>query len=158
MRITEIAESDFRKLNLVGYRRERIDLPDGSHRFGFVKHFANNDLDEQKKYVNENGTWTKTTAFFFTDEPTEDEIRAKYGSYPADMPEDRKMELAFDDAMMDHAYCDKYCWPIIGTYESWAAVRHIYSKRTKWIIDADSEQGELHKKGIARIYIVHLGE
>lgn len=156
--ITEITETDFRKLDLVGYRYEKMSISAAAHRMVFKEHHLNDVLDEEKKYVEENPEWEQTVAFFVTELPTEEEKERCYEAFQGIKDEDERRQAAYGMAMLNVSNFDKYYWNQIGTYTIWDGVRHIYSKRTKWVIDADSECGELHKKKIARIYIVHLGE
>ncbi len=156
--ITEISETDFRKLDLIGYKYEKMIINSNCWRMNFEECHLNKELDEQKKYVEENKSWVKTVAFFVTDLPTEDDVKKYYESYQGIKDDNERLIAAKNHAFMEVAYCDKYYWRTLGTFTSWAAVNHIYSKRNKWIVDADSEPGELYKKGIKRIYIVYLGE
>lgn len=157
-KITEITETDFRKLDLIGYKYEKMLISSKSYKMHFVEHHLNDELDTEKAYLEENPKWKKTVAFFVTEIPTEKDIKEHYNMLQGIKDEKERQEVAKGQALMSFSYWDKYFWKETGTFTSWVGVNHIYSKRTKWFIDADSECGELHKKPIAHIYIVYLGE
>lgn len=156
--ITEISERDFRKLDLYGYRYEKLEISKEAWKAHFKKYSLNDILDDEKIYLNENSSWERTIAFFITELPTEDDVINSYNMLKGIKNEKERKDAAFSQALMHCACYDKYFWRDISTFNTWVGVKHIYSKRTKWLINADSEKGELHKKGIKHIYLVHIGE
>lgn len=156
--ITEITESDFRKLDLKGYLYEKLVISSQAHKMKFMEHSLNDELDKEKKYVQSNPTWSQKIAFFVTSMPTEEDIKEQYLMLQGIKNEKERNEVAYGMALMNVSNQEKYYWNRLGTFTAWCGVKHIYSKRNKWLIDADSECGELHKKLIKRIYIVSLGE
>ena len=161
--ITEISEEDFKKLNLIGYDNERIENPDGSYSFEFIKKNLNYRLEEYKKYLAElilkdklDLPWIITVCIHT--EPTEEDIVYQQKTF-------KKIEdgstYAYDEAyhlaLYDYSYYDKWMDKAgHTTYEFGVGLDHLYSTRDKWQAQGWIDYFEVRKKDTKAVYIIHL--
>lgn len=138
MYITEISETDFRKLKLVGYKRVKktaVFKDESQYNFWIYEEVSLNDIIDKEI----SGGITTTVAIFMANVPTRP---------------DNDIEL------FNKIPFNKYYWNDFSSFCVRDDVIKIYSKKTQWVISAGpkSEPGILSKKGIDKIYLIHIGE
>ena len=151
--VTEISESDFRKLNLVGYDHKMVDHG-GYNALEFVPKSLNDVIDENKNYCKENN-WS-TIAIALHIEPTEEEIQAEANSKCSIIVHaEDKYKTARDLVLNKYSYYDKWLNRLgASTYLVGCGIEHLYSTRDYWEIKHDYWKAK--KKETKAIYIVHL--
>lgn len=156
--ITEISEEDFKKLNLIGYDNERLELDNGSYTFEFIKKNLNDRLEEHKKYLAElilkdkmNLPWIMTVCIHT--EPTEESVIDELNSGRTSVYDE-----AYKSCLYEYSYLDKWM-DRAGhtTYEFGVGLDHLYSTRDKWQAQGWVDYFEVRKKDTKAAYIIHLG-
>ena len=159
--VTEISEEDFKKLNLVGYDNEKVELDDKTLMFTFVKKDLTKVLEEYKAYLAEciqEGTklpWT--IALCLHTEPTEEAIDYNMKTFKntkTGLPYTK--EEAFNVSLYDFSYLDKWMDKHgHTTYEFGIGIDHLYSTRDKWVAHW-IDYFEVKKRDTKACYIIHL--
>ena len=151
--VTEISETDFRKLNLIGFKRERIDHENWCS-MEFIEKKINDVLDEQKQYCKEQG-WT-TIVIALHVKPSEEKIQeAIKANYPVVEHSENKYSAARSVVLTDYSYYDKWLNKTgATTYQIGCGIEHLYSTRDYWCIKDDYWQ--VKKKETEAVYLIHL--
>lgn len=172
-RVCHIAESDFRKLNLVGAIHVLKDVaptpeyPNGYKVYSYEDEPLNDLLDEQRKYIKEMGWKNDTVMIALHTDPSpeclkkcEEEasrMKTTKGHPLLQKEKDKRAEmLALTE---EGTYLDKFLDRRGSvTYCQCPSVKQIYSIRNYWFCDSDSESTQVPKKDTKAIYLVYLGE
>ena len=156
--ITEISESDFRKLNLIGYRNTRVDADEKSYKMEMMPIELNKILDQSIEFCKEEGF--TTVAIALHTEPTEEDIEKEMKFFTFDKEHGRRnftREEAFKLALFSCSYLDKFMNRLSGhqTFQIGCGITHLYSTRDYWEIRDD--YWRVKKSETKAIYLIHLG-
>ena len=156
--ITEISESDFRKLNFIGYRNTRVDVDEKSYKMEMMPIELNKILD-QYLYICEEEKITTVVVALHTD-PTAEAIQCYMKLFTSDGNGGRRnytYEEAKGLALFDFSYLDKFMNRYSGnqTFQIGCGITHLYSTRDYWEIRDD--YWRVKKSETKAIYLIHLG-
>ena len=156
--ITEISESDFRKLNLIGYRNTRVDVDEKSFKMEMMPIELNKILDQYLDFCIEEGF--NTIAIALHTDPTEEAIQCYMKLFTFDK-EHGKRNYTYEEAeglaLFDFSYLDKFMNRFSGnqTFQIGCGITHLYSTRDYWEIRDD--YWRVKKSETKAIYLIHLG-
>lgn len=156
--ITEISESDFRKLNLIGYRNTRVDVDEKSYKMEMMPIELNKILDQNLDFCKEEGF--NTVAIALHTDPTEESVQTYMKLFTFDK-EHGKRNYTYEEAkglaLFDFSYLDKFMNRFSGhqTFQIGCGITHLYSTRDYWEIRDD--YWRVKKSETKAIYLIHLG-
>jgi hypothetical protein len=161
--ITEISEQDFKKLNLVGYDNERVEIDENSYELKFIKKNLNDKLEEYKQYLAEtiikdkiNLPWVMAVCIHTEPDPLYVDYM-KLTTVSATGKNDLTDAEAFNLSLYDYSYYDKWMDKAgHKTYEFGIGLDHLYSTRDKWLAKGWIDYFEVRKKDTQAVYIIHL--
>lgn len=150
---TEISESNFRKLNLIGYKREWITLEDGTKRLGWKKVILNDEIDDVKKDWDEyfKGSPRTIVIAIHNDWELAEEYEKIWNESD---PKDIRTRANLPDGFY---YWDKFLNKLgATTYQLGCGISKLYSRETKWYITED--YFDINKKETQDVFFIHLDE
>ena len=156
--ITEISEEDFRKLDLKGYKTERVEHENG-HRYEMVECSLNDVLDEQIQYCLESGCEVDfndlqiPVTFAIHEPPTEKDYEKVAKTFKGLNEEERR-----DFCLRTCSYLYKYINQFTGprSFQIGCGIKHLYSTRDYY--EAHDDYWRVRKDETKVIYRVHLSQ